>query len=1294
MNKSNFFWCAMFFAFFNHADRAVADWPTYLGSNTRAGWTDEKVKMPLQQTWAFKSPSAPKRAWSGPEGRTIEGKELRDRVKFDDALQVAIADGRVYFGSSVDHQVRCLDVKTGAELWSFFTDAPVRLAPTVADGRVFVGSDDGYAWCLDAANGKLLWKLRLGPANEQIIARGEMISRWPVRTSVLVDDGVAYFGAGIFPHENVYLCAARTEDGQVIWKNDQISHQDAGRNDLSPQGYLLATDDILYVPSSRTRPKAVHRDDGRLVGAGSTSLKFAETIIAGTDALIAGGRLHTYSLGTRLVIVGEDSYAATGKEVIRMNQKQYATANSKRSKITSEIRNLSRSLRTAGDKAAEVKAKIAKLQSEFKETANEGILWRAACTAEAALIVVGDLVFAGDKNKVTAFDNASGEERWSAVVDGTARGLAVADGNLVVSTTTGMVYCFGGEATKATSQKSKLVENPYPKDKWTTMYEHAAADILKNTGVTRGFCLVVGGEQGRLAFELAKRSELKIYAVESDEQKVQTARRALSSAGLYGHRVTVHQTALGEIPYSNYFANLIVSDSLLLTGKVPAEPQTIARHLKPAGGVICLGQPADTAGATIANRDSESWLKSAELANSSIEPQESWVTMKRGTLPGAGNWSHQYGEPGNTANSGDKRVGGGLGVLWYGDPGPDMMVNRHQGAVGPLVVNGRMFVQGEDNLMAFDAYNGLFLWSIDNPEAIRTGVFQNRNPGNLAASNDSLFHMARDTVYEHDMATGKIKREHKLPSGVDPEKHEWGYVAWRDGKLIGTTTTRAEIVELNRRRRGNPGAAATDSIFAIDTNTGKHLWAHQGQSINFQTIALGPDRVFFIDSTVTSEQRADLLRQDKSELRFLKGEELKRAEERMKKIDARLAVALDSKSGKEIWSRPVDVTDCSNVGIGGGQLTMMYHNDVLILCGANANGHYWKQFVSGEFDRRRLVALYALDGYKMWGKDANYRHRPIIVGDNVIAEPWSFDLKSGQQQTRVHPITGKDVPWSVMRPGHHCGMLTACDNLLLFRSGYTGFYDLKEDAGTRHFAGHRLGCWINAIPTNGLVVIPEASAGCVCMFSIASTIVMEPRTPRRPWSLFSGVGATTPVKQMSLNLGAPGDRRDENGKLWLAYPRPTPNTRLETSLDLKLKIETKFSSGGGFVSQEGDGAIDSSYQSWIVSSSANGVTQLSIPLLGKEDAPTKYNVRLIFARDPGEKPGQRVFDVKIQNENALEDVDVTAQSDDSNSLFFVRQVSDVLVSGNLDLKIASKQPNANSSQMPKLAGIEVTRMGE
>ena len=111
--------------------------------------------------------------------------------------------------------------------------------------------------------------------------------------------------------------------------------------------------------------------------------------------------------------------------------------------------------------------------------------------------------------------------------------------------------------------------------------------------------------EGRLAYELARRSDLKIYAVEPDGEKVKKSRRALAAAGSYGHRITVHQADPTAIPYSNYFANLIVSDSLLLTGSIPGNPMTLARNLKPAGGVIARGRPANAPG----NSPSEDALK-------------------------------------------------------------------------------------------------------------------------------------------------------------------------------------------------------------------------------------------------------------------------------------------------------------------------------------------------------------------------------------------------------------------------------------------------------------------------------------------------------------------------------------------------------------------------------------------------------------------------------------------------------------------------------------------------------------
>jgi outer membrane protein assembly factor BamB len=715
---------------------------------------------------------------------------------------------------------------------------------------------------------------------------------------------------------------------------------------------------------------------------------------------------------------------------------------------------------------------------------------------------------------------------------------------------------------------------------------------------------------------------------------------------------------------------------------MPGDPAELARHLKPCGGVAVIGLPEGASAKPQADAW-RGWLGGMELSDQSTQDVGArWAVLTRGELPGAADWSHQYGDAGNTASTEDQRVKGGLGVLWFGDPGPGQMVNRHDGAVGPLAVGGRLIVQGHESIMAYDAYNGVKLWEQANPGAYRTGVFQNYSPGNLVASEDAVFVMVRDKVHQFDAATGKLVRTHLVPEDKRGS-HEWGYIAYQDGLLFGTATVREELEE-RQRRRGRRFNDATDTLFAIDVASGETAWTYNGKSISHHTVAVGPGHVYFIDSTLTAAQREELLREDKTELAKLTGEEAQRAEERMKRVDLRLAVALDARTGQKQWEQPVDVTDCSDVGTGGGKLTLMHQSGVLVLCGANANGHYWKQFLAGEFATRRLLCLSADDGHRLWAKDANYRHRPIVIGDEIIAEPWAYDLYTGTQKMRPHPLTGEPVPWSIIRPGHHCGMLTASTHMLMFRSGSTGFFDLDADAGTRHFAGHRLGCWINAIPANGLVMIPEASAGCVCQFSIASTIVLEPREARRPWTIASAVGAETPVARMALNLGAPGDRKDADGQLWLAYPRPNP--RKETGLDLKLDIKPLFTPDGGYESVNAQTVqVAGTKTDWLYTSWANGLRKCTLPLLGKDDEPAIYTVRLHFAElDPNAKPGRRVFDVYLQGQVVLKHFDPAA----AQGTAIVKRFDGIRVKDNLTVELVS---GTDAVKSPLLNAIEVVR---
>ncbi len=1291
---------------------ADEDWPTYRHDDARTGWTAAELKPPLTQRWQIAAPVAPRSAWAGADGRVFEGHLLRERVNYDDAVHVSIVDGYVYFGSPVDHRLHCVRLADGKPVWSYFTGGPIRLAPTIADDRVFFGSDDGFAYCLDAKFGTLKWKRRAGPENRHLLARGEMVSLWPVRTGVLVDQGIAYFGAGIFPHENIYLYAVRADDGELLWKKDNISQTDASRDDLSPQGYLLANQQLLVVPSGRSLPAVLDRhtaerlhkrtpgwrgEAGGVVGGTRAILAHGQIIVEGAHHMLAmdqktGATGFGYFAGHQMAIAGDDAYLASDTSIERVALVAFAEASRKRQDLRNQAYQVNRQLRSAKGEAARVMTeKLKQLAAQDAQLEGLGEVWKQEAAEDASLIVAGSWVIAGGDGKVTVRSTQDGKLAWQTDVEGQVRGLAAVPGHLLVSTTTGHIYCFAGDDIQQTPSATAqtLTDSPFGDDRLTDAYREAAQQILGETDERQGFCLVLGSEEGRLAYELAKRSDLTILCIEPDAEKAKRSREALSKTGLYGSRVVVVDSEYADIPFSNYFANLVVSDRLIAQGTLPEQPEQFARLIKPVGGKVYLGRPDSAPGEGPTTDALQAWMTKLGLNNqATTETDVPWVKLVRGELPGAGSWTHQYAEPGNTAVSDDERVAGGLGVLWYGDPGPGKMVNRHDGAVGPLAVGGKLIVQGDNSIMAYDAYNGRFLWEKENPEALRTGVFQNANPGNLACTKERLFMLSGDKCVEYDLNTGEILTTYELPKIDGRDEMVWGYISVHEGKLFGTATRR-EYLDARLRRRGRQTEEATDVIFALDLTSGKHLWHYRGNSISHRTIALGAGAVYFIDSSLTAEQREVLLRQDKSELAKLIGDEAAQAERRQKEIDVRRTVAIDSTTGEEIWSTLVDVTDCSEIGIGGGKLTLMYAKNSLIVCGANANGHYWSQFIDGDFSQRRLLVLNAKTGKRRWVKDANYRHRPIVVQDRIIAEPWAFDLKTGEQILRDHPVTGEKVPWSIIRPGHHCGMISGCTNMLLFRSGYTGFYDLKEDAGTRHFAGHRLGCWINAVPANGLVTIPEASAGCVCLFSIASTITLEPREAKRPWTIYSTTGATTPVKQLSLNFGAPGDRRDALGKIWLAWPRPS--TSKQTGLDLKLNVQQKWYPGGGMQSLNEESINVTADTPWLYTSWAAGLQKLTVPLLGEEDAPARYRVKLHFAEVAENaadalKAGERTFDIRLQGKTLTEKFDVVAAAEQS-AHGIVQTLGEVDVERDLEIELVP-----NGSIPPILSALEIERV--
>jgi len=122
-----------------------SDWNTYMHDNQRSGVSNEKLNFPLSESWQYISKHRSQPAWPSPAKTDYWHREtnIKPRVTYDRAYHVVSSGNYVYFGSSANDKVYCLDASTGREKWSFFAGGPIRLAPTIHEGNIYYGSDDG-----------------------------------------------------------------------------------------------------------------------------------------------------------------------------------------------------------------------------------------------------------------------------------------------------------------------------------------------------------------------------------------------------------------------------------------------------------------------------------------------------------------------------------------------------------------------------------------------------------------------------------------------------------------------------------------------------------------------------------------------------------------------------------------------------------------------------------------------------------------------------------------------------------------------------------------------------------------------------------------------------------------------------------------------------------------------------------------------------------------------------------------------------------------------------------------------
>lgn len=1091
--------CALLGALGATVRAGTDDWPTYMHDAARSGVSSATLAAPLVEQWSYTPPTAPQPAWPDPQTGWTE----LPKLKFDDATHVALVGDAVYFGSPVDHGIHAVDAATGARRWTYFTGAPVRLAPTVADGRVYAGSDDGGVYCLAATNGRLLWSARLFPDAARVLGAGRLMSPWPVRTGVVVADGVAYCGAGVFPALGTAVAALDAKDGSVRWKTSEFPRKQAYVA-LSPQGYLLASREQLFVPCGRTAPLSYALADGAVRAAMEKAYEIVpdKGVVSGVygvlidDLYFVGTQnvLHGYRGDGRHAAVCKDTrrLIATSNRYFRLSGQpppQYGTRTEPRPHVLTA---LDRAGADAGGKGSGAKGPT---------------LWTFTGERLEGLIAAGPHVVVGGSNRVWLLDAQTGTHVWEAAVDGAAAGLAVAHGRLLVSTDKGRLHCFGPGAPAPRSVAAAV--QPFPEDAAAAATAEAFA---RDAAVERGYALVMAGEAGdafnsaqglRLAYELARRTRWFVVAAVPDAEQAERARDALQAAGLYGSNLIVEVAAGGTNPppYPPYFANVIVADGARVASAAPAP--AFVRLLKPHGGMLYLKTaPAAARGAPF----HPAWA-AAEGVSAGVAPAgaEGWMRLTRGRLPGARDWTHQHADAGNAGSSDDARVRGKIDLLWYGTPGADKAQDRHRRSEAPLACDGRMFMQGlrvADNrplLLCFDAYNGVLYWEREMPGAER--LYITGDCGNLACASNGLFVAIGKRCLRLDPRTGETRATYTPPPDPDGTTGAWAYVATDGEVLVGSVSA---------------GYQFSRTVFAYDLKTDRLRWRYDGAVIRNSTLALQGGRVFFAEHrgqttapvvlTIAQKAKAGQAKRRRAAAESLKsktqdqaspspdaeaGPDAEAAPDTPEAPPARdrqapyvrTIVALDLATGQEVWARDADLTAC---GAWIERLTLIAKNDVVLLCGAySAYGR-----AKGDEEQRRALALSARDGATLWNEAIGNYVRPVVVGDTIIARPHAFHLRTGQPVMRTGAKGA--VPWAMQNSGA-CGEISASAGLLFFRDGYTVAVDAATGGRTMTFIGLRPGCLINIIPAGGVVVQAENSSGCMCYHAVQATVAFVPR---------------------------------------------------------------------------------------------------------------------------------------------------------------------------------------------------------
>ncbi len=272
----------------------ATDWPQFMGPRGD-GTSSEKG---LLRAWAA---DGPKVLWTAKLGPGYGG--------------AAIANGQVYLLDRVDKRqdvLRCLELSTGKELWTFAYDAPgaidhdgSRSTPAVGQQYVYTVGPFGHFHCIDRATHQVKWKKNL------LSDYRAAAPRWAVAQSPLL-------------YKDTVVVAPQTDKAGMV-ALDQVTGNEKWRSgSIGPMAYgspmLLSLDGVDQIAIVNTLGvAAVDAATGRVLWkyAHPCKIPIPNVTPLGAGKLFVTG---AYAAGSAIIQVTREGESWSVKELARHKQ--------------------------------------------------------------------------------------------------------------------------------------------------------------------------------------------------------------------------------------------------------------------------------------------------------------------------------------------------------------------------------------------------------------------------------------------------------------------------------------------------------------------------------------------------------------------------------------------------------------------------------------------------------------------------------------------------------------------------------------------------------------------------------------------------------------------------------------------------------------------------------------------------------------------------------------------------------------------------------------------------------------